>query len=273
VEEDETVPNNIVPEVAEAEAERNDATAGLSLYKHIPPGMKGEQLLDHMYKFSHRTHRGDAGSYGISSHLGVSPRGAFQRSLCSINPHQEKMKTLMNEMNAGICKSRAMRARMTNMGEIGGQSGIINDDKSNDKAKFRAALLASQAEVIEAVNAKKATKTKAAALDSIELLPMALHHYGSVPEGSSSYPRVFTKKCVEAILSLVLEVTVSGSVKRNDLITMIQHHATKHPSAIHDAMAKHPFEQSKTTSEIATFQSSTPQRRFIIGGIMGGVRI
>lgn len=142
------------------------------------------------------------------------------------------MKTLMNEMNAGICKSRAMRACMTNMGEIGGQSGIINDDKSNDKAKFRAALLASQAEVIEAENAKKATKTKAAALDSIELLPMALHHYDSVPEGSSSYPRVFTKKCAEAILSLVFEVTVSGSVKRNDLITMIYDPESRNKTSI-----------------------------------------
>ena len=106
LEQDDTVQTEVVPEVAEAEAARNDATVGLSLYKRIPPGMKGTELLQHMYKFSQRTHSGDDASYGISSHLGVSPRGAFQRAMCSLDPTQDMMKTLMGEMNAGICKSR-----------------------------------------------------------------------------------------------------------------------------------------------------------------------
>jgi hypothetical protein len=73
LEQDDTVQIEVVPEVAEAEAARNDATADFSLYKRTPPGMKGTKLLQHMYKFIHRTHRGDDASYGISLHLGVSP--------------------------------------------------------------------------------------------------------------------------------------------------------------------------------------------------------
>ena len=57
-------------------------------------------------------------------------------------------------------ESRAMRARMTNMGEIGGRSGVINSDKRNQKAKFCVALLASQAEIAETENVEKDNKEK-----------------------------------------------------------------------------------------------------------------
>jgi hypothetical protein len=82
------------------------------------------------------------------------------------------------------------------------------------------------------------------------ILPMAFHLYNSVPEGSTSYPHAFTKKCAEAILLLVFEMTVTGSVKRKDLITTIQENAIAHPSAMHDAMTKHPFEQSKNVPRL-----------------------
>lgn len=72
-------------------------------------------------------------------------------------------------------------------------------------------------------------------------LPKALHLYNSVAEGSK-YPRAFTKMYAVAILSLVFEVSVSGSVKRDHLIQLIKENEAKKPTAIHDAIAKNPFE-------------------------------
>jgi hypothetical protein len=72
--------------VLAAENARNDATTGLKLYMRCLPGMKGEELLTPMTKFSMRTHKGSPSPYGISSHLAVvSPATGHQRNSVSMS--------------------------------------------------------------------------------------------------------------------------------------------------------------------------------------------
>jgi hypothetical protein len=87
LEEDAPSQSELPPEVAEAEAACNDATAGLSLYHRIPPGMKGVQLLDHMTKFSQRTHEGNESDYGISSYSTLPAQNLTLhiKRFCSMN--------------------------------------------------------------------------------------------------------------------------------------------------------------------------------------------
>jgi hypothetical protein len=45
------------------------------------------------------------------------------------------MKGLMEDVNAGISWKQAIRSCITNLGEIGGCSGMINDDKRNERLR------------------------------------------------------------------------------------------------------------------------------------------
>jgi hypothetical protein len=155
------------------------------------------------------------------------------------------MKGLMEDVNAGISRKQAIWSRITNLGEIGGRSGMINDDKCNERLRHHLELLASQAKIIEIENATKASKKKAAQTDLTSVLPLPLHWYNSVDANSSTFPCAFTKKCAQAVLFLVFGVSVSGSTKRQDLIVMIREHEAENPSAIHDTTAKHPYELSR----------------------------
>ena len=221
LEEDAPEQIEVAPEVLAAEESRNDATTGLKLYKRQPPGIKGVELLNHMTKFSMRAHKGSPSKYGISSHLAIAcPATKHQRNLVSIIPHQNTMKDLMDDVNAGISLKKAIRSRMNNLAEIGGRSGLINSDERNQRLKEHLQLLASQAEIAETTNAAKASKKKAAQSDLSSILPEAPHLYDSVDADidSTAFPRAFTKKFAEAILFLIFGVTMSASTKKQDMI-------------------------------------------------------
>jgi hypothetical protein len=86
LEEDAPVQMEVASAVLAAENARNDATTGLKSYKRCPPGMKGEELLTPMTKFSMQTHKGSPSTYGISSHLAVvSPATGHQRNSVSMS--------------------------------------------------------------------------------------------------------------------------------------------------------------------------------------------
>jgi hypothetical protein len=141
--------------------------------------------------------------------------------------------------------------------------------------KNRLELMASMADIAEKESQEKASsKKKAAETDLQKDLPKALHLYNSVAEGSK-YPRAFTRMYTMAILSLVFEVSVSGSVKRDHLIQLIKENEAKKPTAIHDAIAKNPFEpitkppklprtrtQRKDSPSSSSSSSSSPLRSF-----------
>jgi hypothetical protein len=168
-----------------------------------------------------RAHKGSPSKYGISSHLAIAcPATKHQRNLVSIIPHQNTMKDLMDDVNAGISLKKAIRSRMNNLAEIGGRSGLINSDERNQRLKERLQLLASQAETAETTNAAKASKKKAAQSDLSSILPEALHLYDSVDADidSTAFPRAFTKKFAKAILFLIFGVTMSASTKKQDMI-------------------------------------------------------
>jgi hypothetical protein len=198
-----------------------------------------------MVQYSKRNFKGDPSAYGLSPYLAVDPTTPHQRAMLSMNYHQMAMGTIMEDVNVGISLKKAVQTRMNNIGEIGGQSGIVNDPKRNELVKFRLQLMHSQAEVTEHEQKERASKRKAAAVNMKTILPHALHLYDSVDAGSTSYPKKFTKKHCEAILTIVLSQTINASnMKRNEMIRMIQNQLETKPTAIHDAMAKYPYSES-----------------------------
>jgi hypothetical protein len=100
VEEDAPIESDLPPEVAAAEEICNNATHDLKLYKCIPPGMKGVELLNHMIKFGQRTHKDKPEKYGVMScYLNLEPRSTVQHALLSLDFHQITMKTIMDDMD------------------------------------------------------------------------------------------------------------------------------------------------------------------------------
>jgi hypothetical protein len=245
IEELEETPTELHPEVVAAEAARANATHDLSLYQLKPAGLKGEELLTHMIQYSKRTYKGDPSTYGVASYLAVDPTTPHQRALLSMNYHQRAMGTIMEDVNSGISLKKAVQTRMNNIGEIGGQSGLVNDPKRNELIKFRLQLMQSQAEVTEHEQKQRASKRKAAAIDMKTILPHALHLYDSVDSSIGTYPRAFTKKHCEAILTIVLSQTINANnMKRNEMILELQKQLESKPTAIHDAMGQYPYSES-----------------------------
>ena len=241
VEDDAPLTVTVLEEVAAAEEAHNDATAGLSYYKLRPDGLKGEALLKHMYEFGQVAYSNREMEYGVSKYLDVDYRTPHQQKLMQLNYRQKIMANIMDDVNAGISKRKAIKCRLNYLGQVGGHSAVINDDKTNSLNKFRLNLMMSQAHAEELGQKQKATKKKAAQNDLLECLPEALDVYAK-----GEYGRALTKLKIEAILTLVFADNMPGS-KHNKaaMLERLNKLAEESPGKILEAVEKHPYDPTK----------------------------
>ena len=240
VEEDAPVPLSVPEEVAAAEEARTDATAGLSHYRLKPDGVTGEALLKHMYEFGQEQYGNKESEYGVSEYLDVDYRTPHQQNLMKVNYKRKIMANIMDDVNAGISKRKAIKTRLNYLGQVGGHSAIVNDTKTNELNKFRLNLMMSQAHAEELGQKEKATKKKAAQNDLQETLPEALYLYAK-----GEYGRALTKLKIEAILSLVFLEDMPGS-KHNKPAMLEKLHklAEESPGKVFESIGKHPYDPS-----------------------------
>jgi hypothetical protein len=101
--------------------------------------------------------------------------------------------------------------------------------------------LKSQATITDLENAEKQSKKQAAVTDLNAFIAKALHWYYNGNTESGRFPKKFTKRCAEAVITLVFNEKVATSMKRADMIAFIKSQLDQKPTAIHDATVKHPF--------------------------------
>ena len=241
VEEDAPLPTDVPPEVAAAEEARNDATAGLSFYLAKPDGVKGEKLLAHLYQHIQKMYKDRKAEFGVSKHLDVEVRTPHQQTLMELDYEETIMATIMDDINAGVSKRKAIKTRLNNLGQIAGQSAVINDSKTNDLLKFRLSLMMSQAHAEELGKKEKATKKKAAQGTLLEIVPKALELYAKGETG-----RPLTKIMIEAIISIVFSETFpAAKYNKPDMVAKINQLAEESPGKILEATKQYPYDQSK----------------------------
>ena len=240
VEEDSPVPDEIPAEIAAAEAVRKDATHDLSYYRLRPSTKKGVHLLDHMYEHGQRAYKNKPNEYGVSKHLDVAIRTPHQRVLNEVDYRQQIMATIMEDVDAGISRKQAVKTRLNQLGQVGGQSAFINDPETNELQRFRLNLMLSQADAEEQGKREKRQRKKAAQSDLESIFPEALHRYigGDVGRG-------LTKVKIEAILSIVFaEIMPAAKNNKPDMLEKLQELASESPYKISEAEEAFPYDPS-----------------------------